>query len=925
MISNRISLVLVLASLASPAQQYFISTYAGGSVPPPVAARALDASFHWPKAMAADAAGNVYFISDNSVFRLDTNGVVTRVAGSPRAGYSGDGGLATSAQLNGPEGVAVDSKGNLFIADSGNSRVRKVLTNGVIVTVAGDGFGLFSGDRGPAASAQVGSPAGVAVDQSGNVFIADSLYSRVRKIAPSGLITTIAGNGIHGSSGDGGPATSAEMLSPVALAVDSAGNLFIADQADNRVRRVSRDGIIDTVAGTGTQGFSGDGGPAISAQLASPHAVAVDSTGRLFILQLGWGRVRLVSPGGTITTAVCCNTPYGFSGDGGSAVSAGLFNSFGIALDSAGNLFIADTGNNRVRKVSPDGIINTIAGNGGASNYDEGALGDGGPATSAQLRYPWSVAAANTGDIFVADTSNNRIRRVSRDGVITTVAGNGTQGYSGDGGPAINAQMNGPIGLATDGAGNLFFIDAGNRRVRKVSTTGIITTVAGKGGTTCCDDPTGDGGPATSATLGTFTACNTYCGGLAVDDAGNVFIADPNYNRVRKVSPGGTITTVAGSGAGVAGVPVGDGGPATAAGLLWPTSVVVDPGGNLFIADPGNGRIRKVSPDGIITTVGANLSAPAGLTLDRAGNLFIADPGWQFFLGDAPYRSCCDNRVRKIVPDGTITTVAGGIWGYSGDGGPASTAALNGPVSVAADSGGNVYIADSYNDVIRVLRPTNDPVQIGSVVDAASQKFEAVSPGKIVTIYGAGLGPLELAQGGPAFPLDLRGTQVQFNGMPAQILYTSLTQLAVDVPPAMSGTTAQVTVTYQGQVSNVIEVPVARAAPSFFTSSQTGWGQAAAVNVDGTINGPASPVKIGGFISLYATGAGQGASTITVTFDGLPAAVDYAGQPPGQAPGLIQVNVRIPAGVRPGGYVPVVLKVGDVSTAAPVWIAVAEN
>jgi len=473
----------------------------------------------------------------------------------------------------------------------------------------------------------------------------------------------------------------------------------------------------------------------------------------------------------------------------------------------------------------------------------------------------------------------------------------------------------------------------------------------------------GDGGPALSATLGGFGSCNASCGGLAVDQAGNLYIADSAFNRIRKVTPDGIISTVAGPG--IFGS-LGDGGPAVQAQLNSPSAVVVDGGGNLLIADSGTGRIRKVSPGGTITTIAgsgddtqttsgdggpainARLSAPASLALDAAGDLFIADPGWNYLSGgDVGILSCCDHRIRSVSPDGTISTVAGtGVPAFSGDGGPASTAALNGPLGVATDAAGDVYVADSGNDVIRVLRPVNDPVLIGSVVNAATETAGPVAPGLIVVIYGAGLGPATLVSNMAAhgiFSTALSGTSVAFNGMAAPVLYSSATQVAAVVPYELIGTSAQATVTYQGQTSNAITVSVAPAEPSLFTANQFGWGQAAAVNAsDGTANSPTNPAKIGDSVSLFVTGLGQtspagvdgqASSTksqpvlpVSATVGGLSAVVQFASGAPGQVAGLTQVTVQIPSGVPPGGYVPVVLQVGDAATAPyEVWISVSEK
>ncbi|HXB70989.1 MAG TPA: BACON domain-containing carbohydrate-binding protein [Candidatus Acidoferrales bacterium] len=320
--------------------------------------------------------------------------------------FGGDNGPATNAELDRPSGVAVDSGGNLYIADGFNNRIRKV-SNGVITTVAGDGTSGFTGtplgDNGPATSAQLRSPQGVAVDSAGNLYIADFGDGKVRKVT-NAVITTVAGNGTVGSSGDNGPATSAQLAGPAGVAVDSGGNLYIADFGDGRIRKVSN-GVITTVAGNGTFGSSGDNGPATSAQLAGPQGVAVDSAGNLYITEIGYTpatRIRKVSNG--VITTIAGDGTSGFSGDNGPATSAELNNPEGVAVDSAGNLFIADTVNHRIRKVS-NGVITTVAGNGLG-----GFSGDNGPATSAELAGPYGVAVDSAGNLYIADTSNNRIR-----------------------------------------------------------------------------------------------------------------------------------------------------------------------------------------------------------------------------------------------------------------------------------------------------------------------------------------------------------------------------------------------------------------------------------------------------------------------------------------------------------------------------------
>ena len=772
----------------------------------------------------------------------------------------------------------------------------------------------------------------MAVDAAGNLLIMDEFNYRVRKVSASGIITTVAN------------------VLGWALAVDSVGNVFITEPGNGLVAgitsKISPNGSVTTVAGIGGWG------------------IAVDSRGNLFIAD-GNANIQRISTGGTITK-VAGNGNSGYSGDGGTATGAQLSKPIGVAVDSSDNLFIADRFNYRIRKVSTSGVVNTVAGNGafffdfsdcGSPRYTPPAVDDG-PAASAQLRSPVGVAADREGNLFIADWVGNRIRKVSPGGILTTVAGNGSCGFSGDSGPAANAQLYGPVAVAVDSNGNIFVEEYRNNRIRRVSRDGIITTVAGDG----TRGFSGDGGPAAGAHL-RVDCDNTVCGGIAVDSHGNVFFSDAGNNRVRRISVDGIITTVAGNGS--YGFP-SDGGQATSTSVSIPRGIAVDSADNLFIAEEG--RIRKVSPDGNITTVAggipfgvrrgfsgdgglatnARLSWPVGLAVDTAGNLLIADPGFNFEVGDAGDDPSVDHRIRKVAPDGTITTLAGnGSHGFSGDGGAAMTAAFDGPIGVAVDGRGNVYVADVGNGVIRILRPATSSALIGAVVDAASQHAGPISPGKIVVIYGAGLGPSQLIQNQPKngqIGAELSDTTVTFNGIAAPILYTSATQVAAIVPYAISGSTGRVEVSYQGRVSADFSVPVAITAPNVFTLNQAGWGQAAALNAaDGTVNSPVNPVKIRGYISIYATGEGQTTPSgvdgklanstpthpllqVAASVGGIPATVQYAGGVSGQIAGLIQVNIQIPDGVEPGGYVPVVLQVGSASTTpGAVWISVSEN
>ena len=924
----KIALFSLVAAVAAQAQQYSIFTVAGSTAPlsAPVATAM---TLGQPARVTVDSSGNVYFSSLNCVFKVSAGGALSLVAGNSHAGFLGDGGPAVNAELNQPQGVAIDPNGNLYIADSVNNRVRMVTPAGIISTFAGNGqTGMPGnvGDLGPATAANLNLPSGVGFDvTTGRVYIADTANNSIRYVATDGRIHTIAGSGYLGHRGDTSQSPYAELYAPEDVYVDSSGNLFISDTLNGEVREIGTDGFINTIVGNLDIGYAGDGGLSTSASLIEPYSVALDASFNVYIAERYDARIREFFPNNNwLVNTYAGNGTNGFTGDGGPISGAEFNKPTGLVFDKGGNLYVADSMNGRVRKIS-GGNISTIAGNGGF-RY----AGDGGAALQALLNGPLGVAVDASGNTYFSDTGNNVVRKVSSTGVISTIAGTGSAGFGGDGGNAATAQLYAPAGLAVDKSGNLYIADSANNRVRKIATSGTISTVAGSGS----PGYAGDGTAATSAQLNDPLA-------LAFDASGTLYIADFGNSAVRKVTTGGIISTFAGNG--TAGYS-GDGGKAVLAQLNCPASVAIDSAGNVYIGDALNYVVREVNTAGAISTIAGNgyagysgdlgpataaqLGFPAGLAVDTAGSLYISDGG---------------ARIRR-VSGGVIATVAGtGSLGFSGDGGAAVEATLNAPEGMAFDAKGNLFVADSGNSAIRELQPLGATISIAGVTNGASNLTAPLSPGEVVVIYGSGLGPSVLAASTPGANLGdtLAGTSVSIGGLPAPVLYAWSTQVAAVAPFGISGSSAQVVVRYQGTQSAPATVGVAAASPALFTLNQSGTGQAVAYNQDGTgaLNGSATPIGAGSSILLYLTGAGQTSPAgvdgqvaavplaapvlpVTATIDGAAAPVTSAREIQGSVNGIMAVVVQIPIGNAPGSAVPVTVQVGGVSTQAGVTIAV---
>ena len=732
---------------------------------------ASESTVDQPYGLSVDNDGNL-FIADQQnhrIRKIDKDGNISTIAGIGLVGFddfAGDDGPAVDARLFGATDVFAHSSGEIYIADWGNNRIRKIDTSGVIRTVAGGGTNPPS-DGGSALEAFF-TPYCVAVDDDGTMYIGtypvyddDAPYHQILRVDTKGSITVFAGtaSGTAGFSGDGGPATEAQLNEPKDVAIGPDGSIYIADLMNHRVRKVDTDGVITTFAGSGDAGktkwgtnYSGDGGPATEAELDEVRALAVSDKGTVYIADSDNHCVRAVGTDGVISTVAggvlndYGSTTSGFSGDGGAATAALFGQPYGLALDSSGNLYIS-TDNERIRMVAgvestsvgdgddgegDDGdddadsddsadpfagdapIVQTIAGgvNGLTTWEAYGFEGDGGPASESALDEPYGLSFDSDGNLFIADNTNHRIRRIDTDGNISTVAGIGevSEGsFGGDDGPATEAILNYPTDVFAHHSGDIYIADQGNGRIRKIDTSGGISTVAGGG-----KNRPSDGGSALDLSIA------PYC--VAVDTDGTMYIGtfpysyeDPEYHQIVRVDSDGSVSVFAG--AGTAGFD-GDGGPATEALLNEPKDVVIGPGGSVYIADYLNHRVRVVDSNGTITTF-----AGSGETGDyKSGNHFSGDngPATEAVLNGVRALAVSDagnvyigessNYCVRGVQDGYIMTAAGGVIneagetyeGFSGDGGSSIEAVFGSIYGLALDSTGSLYISTG-NQRIRMV------------------------------------------------------------------------------------------------------------------------------------------------------------------------------------------------------------------------------
>jgi sugar lactone lactonase YvrE len=536
-----------------------VSTFAGSGRLGSTDATGTAASFDLPFGVAVDASGNVY-VSDrenNKIRKITSAGVVSTFAGS--GSYSSADGMGIAASFKYPARLAVDASGNVYVADNGNHKIRKITPAGVVSTLAGDGTEGSTDATGTAASFH--DPEGVAVDASGNVFVADRENNKIRKITSAGVVSTFAGSGEVGSND--ATATAPSFYNPSGVALDASGNVYVADSKNNKIRKITSAGVVSTFAGSGEEGRTDATGTAAS--FNRPFGVALDASGNVYVADSKNNKIRKITPAGVVST-------FAGSGEEGRTDATGTAASFnrpfGVALDASGNVYVADYINDKIRKITPAGEVSTFAGSGYSGSTD-------GTGTAASFYSPTGVAVDASGNVYVADTSNNKIRKITPSGVVSTLAGSGAQGSTDGTGTAASFYR--PVGAAVDAAGNVYVADTYNDKIRKITSAGVVSTFAGSG----------DFG----STDGTGTAASfKFPQGVAVDASGNVYVADTYNHKIRKITSAGVVSTLAGSGE----VDSTDG-TGTAASFNGPGGVALDAAGNVYVADRGNNKIRKIT------------------------------------------------------------------------------------------------------------------------------------------------------------------------------------------------------------------------------------------------------------------------------------------------------------------------------------------
>jgi sugar lactone lactonase YvrE len=602
--------------------------------------------------------------------------------------------IGTLAGFNNPSGVARDVNGNLFVADFGNNTIRKIAPNGSVTTIAGLA-GVAGSADGSGAAARFNNPYGLVVDNSGNIYVSDLGNHTIRKISPSGLVSTLAG-AVGSTNSVNGAGSNAHFKSPRGLAIGPDNNLYVAD-ADHTIRQITPAGAVTTFAGSsGTPGSDDKKGT--SATFRFPVGVAVDAAGNLYVADTGNHTIRKITPGGNVSTLAGLALNPGTSD--GTNDTARFKSPNGLVVDGNGTVFVADTFNQTIRKVTPAGVVTTLVGSAGnAGDIDS-------TNTAARFQSPIGMAVDENTNLYIADSANHSIRKVTAALAVTTVAG-ATGSIGAVDATGTDARFNRPVGAGFDPSGNLYVADQQNETIRKISPGGAVSTVAGSAGVTGTND-----GPGLGARFNNPS-------GLATDQNGNVLITDSFNHTIRKITPLGEVSTVAGT-PGTSGATNGVG---SAAQFKAPFGISVDSGGAIFVGDVLNQVIRKIATDGTVSTFAgsfgltgtndgpdstARFNFPQGVGIDGNNNVYVLDDG--------------NFTIRKISPAGQVSTLAG-IPGVSGSAdGPRGTATFNLSFGLASDASGNVFVADDANELIRKITPAGNVTTIGGLPGRAGSE-----------------------------------------------------------------------------------------------------------------------------------------------------------------------------------------------------------
>lgn len=642
------------------------------------------------------------------------------------AGDVGDAGVVdgpiTTARFTFLAGIAVDGGGNIYLAD--NHAIRRISAEGTVATIAGRVAESGYND-GPGAAARFNSPQGMAIDTAGNVYVADRDNNAIRKLTPAGVVSTVAGSGQTAGASDG-KGSRARFFRPSGIAVDGLGNLFVSDTSNYTIRKISTDGAVSTIAGRAGEAGSADGSAA-AARFGFVEGIAVDAAGNVYVADFASHVIRKISAGGIVTTLAGQAGPSAVGTADGIGAAARFFYPNGLAIDQAGNLYVADSHSGTIRRISSTGRVTTIAGIPDRPGTDDG------PGATARFNSLHGIAVDRRGMVYVTDFAyinraadgrytkpgpSGTVRRIDPMGLVSTVAGADSGSFGSADGAGAVARFESPSGIAVDRSGTMYVTDAGAYTVRRITAAGEVTTLAGKAGERGHKDG--------------LTAEARFQGpaGIALDGAGTMYVADPVDAVIRRITRDGSVSTLAGA----PGMKGSIDGVAAGARFSSPSGIAVDSAGNLYVTDGWVHNIRKVTPAGEVTTLAgkagergsadgpaerARFVVPAGIAVDRAGNLYVCDYG--------------NRTVRKITPRGEVSTLAGRVGRQGGADGTGAAAEFMGPSGIAIDDVGNLYVSDAYT--IRRITPEGVVTTIAGVARQAGIKLGNL-PGRLESPFG---------------------------------------------------------------------------------------------------------------------------------------------------------------------------------------------